>query len=126
MIELNTFHNADYAECAARVSSTNEEGPMTQSNEHASCPRLTLVIPCHNEELVLPETAKRLVALLDQLTQEALIATPSIFFTDDGSTDGTWSAIERLASECSCIHGLKLSRNFGQQSAILAGLLTAP
>jgi glycosyltransferase involved in cell wall biosynthesis len=99
---------------------------MTQSNEHASCPRLTLVIPCHNEELVLPETAKRLVALLDQLTQEALIATPSIFFTDDGSTDGTWSAIERLASECSCIHGLKLSRNFGQQSAILAGLLTAP
>jgi glycosyltransferase involved in cell wall biosynthesis len=55
-----------------------------------------------------------------------LILDPSIFFVDDGSTDATWSVIERLSSEQQNIHGLKLSRNFGQQSAILAGLLTAP
>jgi glycosyltransferase involved in cell wall biosynthesis len=103
-----------------------EAGPMTPSIERAGCPRLTLVVPCHNEEQVLPETAKRLVTLLDQLTDGALIAEPSIFFVDDGSTDGTWPLIERLAAEDACIHGLKLSRNFGQQSAILAGLLTAP
>lgn len=99
---------------------------MSQSTQRASSPRLTLVVPCHNEEQVLPETATRLAALLDQLTREALIVEPSFFFVDDGSTDGTWGIIERLATEHANIHGLKLSRNFGQQSAILAGLLTAP
>jgi glycosyltransferase involved in cell wall biosynthesis len=99
---------------------------MTQTVERVSRPRLTLVIPCRNEEQVLPETAIRLVTLLEELTQEALISEPSIFFVDDGSTDGTWSVIERLAIDYAPVHGLKLSRNFGQQSAILAGLLTAP
>jgi glycosyltransferase involved in cell wall biosynthesis len=84
------------------------------------------VIPCYNEEQVLPETASRLLALLDGLTQGALIADPSIFFVDDGSVDGTWRVIERLASKDARVHGLKLSRNFGHQSAILAGLLTVP
>jgi glycosyltransferase involved in cell wall biosynthesis len=99
---------------------------MTQSTERVACPRLTLVVPCHNEEKVLPETAIRLVALLNELTHEASIVEPSIFFVDDGSTDGSWSLIERFTTEHSNIHGLKLSRNFGQQSALLAGLLTAP
>ena len=99
---------------------------MTETVERASRPRLTLVVPCRNEEQVLPQTAIRLVTLLEELTQGALIAEPSIFFVDDGSADSTWSVIERLATEYACIHGLKLSRNFGQQSAILAGLLTAP
>jgi hypothetical protein len=98
---------------------------MNQFADRASCPRLTLVVPCCNEVQVLPETAKRLVALLDELTQAELIAEPSIYFIDDGSRDGTWRVIELLASENPMIHGLKLSRNFGQQSAILAGLLTA-
>ncbi|MGA3344243.1 MAG: glycosyltransferase family 2 protein, partial [Terracidiphilus sp.] len=99
---------------------------MTQPVERASRPSLTLVIPCRNEEQVLPQTATRLVTLLGELTQQTLIAEPYIFFVDDGSTDNTWSVIERLASEHACIHGLKLSRNFGQQSAILAGLLSTP
>lgn len=99
---------------------------MTEPVEYISRPRLTLVIPCHNEEQVLPETSNRLMTLLEKLAQEALIAEPAIFFVDDGSTDGTWDLIERLAAEHRSIHGLKLSRNFGQQGAILAGLLTSP
>jgi glycosyltransferase involved in cell wall biosynthesis len=84
------------------------------------------VVPCHNEEQVLPETVARLGAVLDELARAVLIVQAFIFFVDDGSTDGTWTTIERLASEDARIHGLKLSRNFGQQSAILAGLLTSP
>jgi len=75
---------------------------------------------------MLPEAASRLGMLLDDLTRKALIAEPSIFFIDDGSADETWTVIERLAREDARMHGIKLSRNFGQQSAILAGLLTAP
>ena len=99
---------------------------MSESAQRVCCPRLTLVVPCHNEEQVLPETASRLAAILDELARNSSIVDPSIFFVDDGSTDGTWSLIERLAAEDARIHGLKLSRNFGQQSAILAGLLTSP
>ena len=99
---------------------------MTQSVQGLPCPRLTVVVPCHNEEQVLSETTVRLVTMLDTLTQRALIVEPSIFLVDDGSSDGTWRVIERLAVEHPTIHGLKLSRNFGQQSALLAGLLTAP
>lgn len=84
------------------------------------------MIPCHNETQVLPETAKRLSALLDELTQKALIADSAIFFVDDGSVDDTWATIEHLSVEQPRIHGIKLSRNFGQQNAILAGLLEAP
>ena len=100
---------------------------MTQSIERASCPKIALVVPCHDEEQVLPETASRLATLLDRLTREGSISESSgVFFVDDGSVDGTWQAIEKLVREDARIHGLKLSRNFGQQSAILAGLLTAP
>lgn len=87
---------------------------------------LTIVVPCHNEEQVLPETAQRLIAVLDSLAAKGLIADPKLFFVDDGSTDNTWTGVESLAAQEARIHGLKLSRNFGQQNAILAGLLTAP
>ncbi len=87
---------------------------------------LTVVVPCHNEEPVLPETAKRLRAVMNALLEAGLITEPVIYFVDDGSTDGTWETIEKLAGEDERIHGLKLSRNFGQQNALLAGLLTAP
>lgn len=87
---------------------------------------LSIVVPCHNEEQVLPETTRRLTAVLDPLVEKGLIVDPKIFFVDDGSTDDTWQTIEALAEEDPRIHGLKLSRNFGQQNAILAGLLTAP
>ena len=99
---------------------------MTQSDHRNSSPRLAIVIPCHNETQVLPETAIRLGNLLEGLVRDALVIAASVYFVDDGSTDDTWGLIERLALEDARFHGLKLSRNFGQQSAILAGLLTAP
>ena len=104
----------------------HDVAPVNQAYPRVSRPRLTLVIPCHNEEQALPETCIRLSVLIDELNREALIAEPSIYFIDDGSTDNTWGVIERLSIEDTRIHGLKLSRNFGQQGAILAGLLTVP
>jgi glycosyltransferase involved in cell wall biosynthesis len=99
---------------------------MVNAASDVACPRLTVVVPCHNEREVLPETAARLIKLLDLLIAEARIIEPAIFFVDDGSTDDTWSIVERLSVEDARVHGLKLSKNFGQQNAILAGLLTAP
>lgn len=100
--------------------------PVNQPYPRASRPTLSLVIPCHNEDQALPETCIRLGALIDELSRDAVITDASIYFIDDGSTDNTWSVIERHSAEDTRIHGLKLSRNFGQQGAILAGLLTVP
>jgi glycosyltransferase involved in cell wall biosynthesis len=102
-----------------------EAGALALPVSRASSPALTIVIPCHNEEQVLPETAQRLGALLDELIAKQIVGRAAILFVDDGSKDSTWQVIERLALQDTRIHGLKLSRNFGQQSAILAGLLTA-
>jgi glycosyltransferase involved in cell wall biosynthesis len=92
-----------------------------------SAPAITFVVPCYNEEDVLPETAKRLRALLDELTGKGLIGLGSrITFIDDGSKDRTWQLIRELHTQDSRCHGLKLSRNRGHQHALLAGLLTEP
>jgi glycosyltransferase involved in cell wall biosynthesis len=112
---------------SARVTpDAGHEQAAPQPEPRASRPRLTIVVPCYNEEAALPETSSCLTAELDELERKALIAEPAIYFIDDGSADRTWSVIERLSAEDARIHGLKLSRNFGQQSAILAGLLTVP
>lgn len=87
--------------------------------------RLGIVVPCFNEEEVLPETARRLTALLDGLIGGGHIAADSqVVFVDDGSRDGTWELIESLASADVRIGGIKLSRNRGHQNALLAGLYT--
>ena len=99
--------------------------PMAVGPDRGSS-ALSIVVPCHNEEQVLPETARRLLEVLDDLAAKELVIEAKLFFVDDGSTDNTWATIESLAAQDARIHGLKLSRNFGQQNAILAGLLTAP
>jgi glycosyltransferase involved in cell wall biosynthesis len=89
--------------------------------------QLSLVVPCFNEESVLPETARRLLLLMADLVQAQKISAASkIYFIDDGSTDATWSLIESLASREPIVKGIKLSRNCGHQIALLAGLVTAP
>ena len=87
--------------------------------------RLAIVVPCFNEEEVLPETNRRLLALLTRLQESQLAsAESSVHYVDDGSSDGTWPLIESLAVADPRVCGIKLSRNSGHQAALLAGLLT--
>lgn len=87
--------------------------------------RLSIIVPCHNEQQVLPETNRRLLELLEHLQEQQLIDEDSqVYFIDDGSRDDTWLLIERLAAGDPRVHGIKLSRNQGHQLALLAGLLT--
>ncbi len=86
---------------------------------------LYVVVPCYNEEAVLPETAAQLSALFDEMILEELICPNArIVFVDDGSKDKTWQIISGLCSENSRFRGIKLAKNAGHQNALLAGLLT--
>ena len=86
---------------------------------------LYLVIPCYNEEEVLPETSKRLLEKMNTMITNNLINNRSkIVFVDDGSKDTTWEIIERLHNENDIFSGIKLSRNKGHQNALMAGLMT--
>lgn len=89
--------------------------------------RLAIIVPCYNEEAVLPETASRLLATLaDMQACGKVVEGSSVYFIDDGSSDRTWSIIEGLAGCEPKIHGVKLSRNCGHQNALLAGLFSVP
>ncbi|HET8538440.1 MAG TPA: glycosyltransferase family 2 protein [Anaeromyxobacter sp.] len=84
---------------------------------------LSIVVPCFNEEQVLPETLARLGAVRAGLVSEQLVSAESaVWFVDDGSTDGTWRLVEEAAAANEWVRGIKLSRNRGHQNAILAGL----
>lgn len=86
---------------------------------------LYLVIPCYNEEEVLPETSKRLTAKLGAMIEMRFISQDSkIVFVNDGSKDRTWQLIRQYHEENPMIQGINLSRNKGHQSALLAGLMT--
>ncbi|HWP50706.1 MAG TPA: glycosyltransferase family 2 protein [Clostridia bacterium] len=87
---------------------------------------LYLVVPCYNEQEVLPETASRLLSKLSALTESGKIDAKSrILFVDDGSRDDTWHIIEGLSRQDPHFGGVKLSRNKGHQNALLAGLTVA-
>ncbi|MCW5640809.1 MAG: glycosyltransferase family 2 protein [Rhodoferax sp.] len=90
-------------------------------------PVLALVVPCYNEQEVLPETSRRLATLVAELINSDLVDDASrIWYVDDGSQDRTWSLIEAASARPelrTC--GIKLSRNRGHQIALLAGLMTA-
>ena len=87
---------------------------------------LYIVVPCYNEEEVLPETSRRLRAKLEGLMAAGKISERSrVLFVNDGSRDQTWELITRLHGECPLFCGADLSRNRGHQNALLAGLMTA-
>ncbi len=87
--------------------------------------KLYLVIPCYNEEEVLPETAARLKEKVASLIGKGKIDKNSrIVFVNDGSKDRTWEIITSLHKENSVFSGINLSRNRGHQNALLAGLMT--
>ncbi len=88
--------------------------------------KLMVVIPCYNEEEVLPETSRRLTQKMADLTAKGLITPDSrVLLVNDGSRDRTWELIEALHKENPLFEGVKLSRNRGHQNALLAGLMTA-
>ncbi|MCR5815272.1 MAG: glycosyltransferase family 2 protein [Ruminococcus sp.] len=87
---------------------------------------LYIVVPCYNEEEMLPITAQALLKKLDSLIEQGRISRDSrIMFVDDGSKDKTWEMIEKLGNAAPAFVGIKLSRNRGHQNALLAGLMTA-
>lgn len=89
-------------------------------------PILYIVIPCYNEEKVLPITSELFLQKLTNLIQAKEISQESrILFVNDGSTDKTWEIISSLHEKNQYFEGLTLSRNRGHQNALLAGLMTA-
>lgn len=87
---------------------------------------LYLVVPCYNEEEVLPETSKRLLEKVTTLINNDVISKESkILFVNDGSKDNTWTIIQELHYSNNIFSGVNLSRNKGHQNALLAGLMTA-
>ncbi len=89
-------------------------------------PVLYMVIPCYNEEAVLPITSKLFLKKTEDLIIAGKISTRSrILFIDDGSKDSTWEIISGLARENVYFKGIRQSRNRGHQNAVLAGLMEA-
>ena len=87
---------------------------------------LYIVIPCYNEEEMLPITIKAVEDKLNSLISSGKISNDSkVMFVDDGSKDKTWEITEKNSESYNLVTGIKLSRNKGHQNALLAGLLTA-
>ncbi len=88
--------------------------------------KLWLVIPCYNEEEVLPETSKQLYKIMaDMIINKKIAPESKIAFVNDGSSDGTWRLIEKYHANIDMFVGINLSRNKGHQNALLAGLSVA-
>lgn len=89
-----------------------------------AAPELVIVVPCYNEEDVLPITASVFSRKIQELSLTGKISPASrVLFVNDGSRDRTWEIICSLAEESSVFTGISLSRNRGHQNALLAGLL---
>lgn len=89
-------------------------------------PVLYIVIPCYNEQEVLPITAPMFLNKLHELAEKKLVSENSrIMFVNDGSSDGTWDIIRTLAASDEHYIGISQSRNRGHQNAVLAGIMEA-
>ncbi len=89
-------------------------------------PTVYFVIPCYNEEAVLPETVRRLTEKLQSMRKASLIGENSrMLLVDDGSKDKTWQLISQFHGENPWVEGVKLAHNRGHQNALLCGLMTA-
>ncbi len=90
----------------------------------SSC--LYVVIPCYNEEEVLPVTTEKLTEKINKMIKEDLINKNSkIMYVNDGSKDKTWALIKELNKSNKYVTGVNLSKNRGHQNALLAGLMIA-
>lgn len=85
---------------------------------------LAIIIPCFNEELLIESTVKSLFEVINSLIQKEKISHRSyIYLVDDGSSDNTWTIIERLHKENHLVKGVRFVKNYGNQKALMAGLL---
>ena len=98
---------------------------MTTSTKFGQPAILGIVVPCYNEQEVLPETNARLLQVLDDLVKRGEIHSSSfICYVDDGSADDTWTIISDATEQEQRLRGIRLSTNFGHQNALLAGMMT--
>ena len=89
-------------------------------------PILWIVIPCYNEEAVLPITAPLFLQKINDLAARGLVSDRSrVLFVNDGSKDKTWELIQGFAKQDEHFIGIAQSRNRGHQNAVLAGLMEA-
>jgi len=87
-------------------------------------PTLAIIIPCFNEELLIERTVASLFEVINSLIEKGKILQDSyLYLIDDGSKDSTWSIIERLHKENSLVKGVRFVKNYGNQKALMAGLL---
>lgn len=87
-------------------------------------PTLAIIIPCYNEELLIESTVNSLFEVINSLIEKGKILPDSyIYLVDDGSQDKTWSIIENLHTKNPLVKGAKFVKNYGNQKALLAGLL---
>ena len=87
---------------------------------------LSIIVPCFNEEDALPETNKKLNGILEKLiNSNKILSSSKIYYVDDGSLDNSWTLITNMTEANKNINGIKLSRNFGHQNALIAGLFNA-
>lgn len=106
------------------LSDKRRQKKMEQGNRMQ--PRLYIIIPCYNEEKVLPITAPMFLKKIYQLIEKEEISKDSrVLFVNDGSKDDTWNLIKNLSVEDSHYIGISQSRNRGHQNAVLAGLMEA-
>lgn len=90
-------------------------------------PCLAIVMPCYNEESILPRTVSRIAGFLSAVMADESVGECSfVLCVDDGSVDATWELITQAAKRDSRIRGIRLSRNCGHQTALLAGLSAVP
>ncbi len=88
--------------------------------------KLAIVLPCYNEEEILPFSIEKLSQLFDQLIKKEVISDSSfMLFVNDGSNDNTWNIIKDYNTIKKYVYGIKLSHNVGHQKAIMAGMMAA-
>jgi len=105
--------------------STRRTAQVAAEEYERTRPRLAVIVPCFNEELIIGQTLARLTELLRDLIVAGKLDPDSFIYpVDDGSRDSTWRIIEEFHTREPMVKGLKLVRNVGTQNALLAGLLS--
>lgn len=123
LLSLLEFYSFKYEGPQLMNSNSNNNNSNNNNNNNNI---LYLVVPCYNEEEILPSTATVLKNKLQNLIKKNKISENSkIMFVNDGSNDDTWNIIQNLNSADKIFTGISLSKNTGHQNALLAGLLTA-